>query len=144
MKESILKICKTLRETGVKQMRGMLYDRSSGKKCALGVLSCEYYKDLTKKHIPPYDYLLILDACGVPKEYLECVYPSYFVKIHSNQPYLLVNQQYLDLSDIITYLNDVERLTFKQIADYLETTFIPEPTRVSGDVKKSLFRGWFK
>ena len=113
-----LEIAKMLRETNVPQITGRLIDyvpfTNVVGKCALGVISCEVglplsiTQDLTA--LP--EYQDILKEVGVPNEFLyDCVTPFLF----------MTGQK--DLYDIIYTLNDAHKLTFEQIADYIETTF---------------------
>lgn len=116
---SINKICDALRSTDVRQAFGDLYNVGDGSKCALGVLSCKYYKDLTKNHVNVDEYDNILKACGVPSEYLRQFLPTELLP-------RLDSLGHLSLENIIVRLNDFYELPFNIIADYLETTFIPE------------------
>lgn len=121
--DAIRKIAGELRTTETTQIKGALSkfddeDQLIGK-CALGVLTCKFYEKLTSEHPNGHvddseiEYCDILLASGIECEFIEDL-PNEWDEDNS------------DLSGVICHLNDRAQLTFKEIADYLETTFIPE------------------
>ncbi len=131
------KISTVLRETDVHQIRGhlVMFDDLGNMegKCALGVLSCETgipAMQLVEHGLRP---MLrdILAAYGIPDEE-QIGYPNIGYKYQDNiKPGETYAYEMTDLdfnrmhsiSDQIITLNDCFGYTFKQIADFLETTY---------------------
>jgi len=82
--------------------------------CALGALACEksLFKDFGRKVLQP-EYDDIIEAYGMR---------NYIGDKHSDYPPCSMCGKSLDykISAIITHLNDVHKLTFKQIANHLK------------------------
>lgn len=127
---AIRRIAKALRNTDVKQITSALAKFDNEKnligKCALGVLSCEYYRKITHENNYDVDYNEILRACGVPDEWVNNILPNSCYFTSKDSFYLDEANWCHQLSDMIPSLNDREKLTFDEIAEFLETTFIPE------------------
>ena len=117
-----------LREAGVPKINGVLakFD-DSGEcvgKCALGVISCAYFKQLTKDNTSDMSYELILDSLYIPDSWQNS-FP--YSRFYNNDMDESLKYSY-DMSGFIYALNDNQDLdlTFNEMADFYETTFIPE------------------
>ena len=118
-----------LRHSKIHQIKGNLirYD-INGKlvgKCALGVISCKVGLKLDKNNtdIPAMD---ILRASGITEKDIGSTYPfirqkNCYAKL-PDQP-AIYDESYSTLEEIIFHLNDGIGFSFKEIADFLETTF---------------------
>ncbi len=113
-------IAKILRQTDIPKITGALIGHSGDEvgKCALGVISCEVGLPLTlelamAENLPTYNQ--ILKKAGVPNDYIdgEIPYSTYPESVEYN----------VSLDRVIWSLNDSLRLSFKEIADYIEITF---------------------
>ncbi len=107
-------IATILRETNVKQVEGTLAEFDGNNeivgKCALGVISCEVGLTLKRFEKDPMWEEILLKA-GVPVDFTrvgECFDSGTYHE---------------DLQSHIIYLNDTLKLTFKEIADWIENTF---------------------
>jgi len=124
--EGITNIVKILRDTNIHQIKGSLIAFVSGEdtiegKCAMGVVSCEVGLPLGRKSIDHPTFNQILERAGIPNEYITLDFP--FPRKHWAGE---VNEHDMQLHYQIIELNDRENYNFNEIADYLETTFIPE------------------
>lgn len=122
-----MKISQVLKETKVPQITGRLIrfnditDEFVGK-CALGVLACESGDPNLKlnKDKIGVDYGDIIKAYGIEDER---IYPL------PHSPNIVSPEKTWDysmsvnLATIIMRLNDLHKLTFKQIGEFLEVTF---------------------
>lgn len=88
-------------------------------KCALGVLACESGRPELKldSRNQTIDHSDILEAYGCDHEKYDLFRYSILDEKFDT------DSSIIPLTEIIWRLNDVERLTFKEIADFLETTF---------------------
>ncbi len=108
-----------LRETDVKQVIGTLadfnIDGSLKGKCALGVISCEVGLILGHDRSKWSSWTDILRKAGVPEDLRTVGVLSYGEVGDADS-----------LHNYIVYLNDDMCLSFKEIADWIETTFPEE------------------
>jgi len=119
--KAIQNMVSALRETKVKQITGRLSKFNANGdllgKCALGVLTCKFHIPTTMDNQGDIRHCDIIKKCGVPNKWLNIPFPySDMIKYDG----------VCSFSYVIFHLNDTYKLTFEQIADYLETTFIPE------------------
>lgn len=133
------KISQILRETDVQQIYGHLIsygdDGEFEGKCVLGVLSCESgvpsFK-LDKDHNGvALTYAILEQYDSIPKEYLEeAILPSIYIIQECHSETISIDMTIslnwntpCTLTHMIMNLNDIAKLTFSQIADFLEVTF---------------------
>ena len=125
----IHRVAEILRCTTVHQIKGALskwYDGKIVGKCAMGVISCEVGLPLTQSqpNTPhteegnPAGWETILEHAGIPNEYAYMNYPFQGAGEYEARE--------SRIGDHIVSLNDGNGYSFSAIADYLETTFIPE------------------
>ncbi len=120
---AIRQICKTLRKTRTKQIYKTLarFDANNRVlgKCALGVLSCKFSQKITPQNKGDLNMITILSDAGIPSDWqFREIFPHYY----AGEMRIAVTQLY----GMIVSLNDSEEFTFKEIADFLEITCIPE------------------
>lgn len=120
--ENIRKMAQTLRRSRTKQVYKKLakfnmHNNTPLGKCALGILSCKYGQRITKNNVSEIYTVEILESCGITHDW-----GTNFISANLTD----FNYTDVDIGFLIEYLNDSLKLKFNEIADYLETTFIPE------------------
>lgn len=125
VKEDMKGIATMLRETNVPKIEGRLirFDPETGElegKCAMGVISCEAGLTLGSNYEDHPTWEQILIKAGVSSDILNGTIPA--VAPPTIDPSGL--EDYVEfLSYYIINLNDNFKLSFKEIADWIETTF---------------------
>lgn len=117
-------IATILRETDIKKIEGRLirFDPETGEvegKCALGVISCEAGLPLGSNYKDHPTWEQILKKVGVSSDILNGTIPAVAPPSFGDS-----GLDYVEfLSYYIINLNDNFKLTFNEIADWIETTF---------------------
>ncbi len=119
---AIKNIAHILHTTNIRQITGRLIEFREHNlvgKCALGVISCESGLVLDEGS-SGHSFEKILSAAGIPDEYLELYFPYSDASDWDGGDHLC------RIGDVIISLNDGLNYDFHEIAEYLETTYIPE------------------
>lgn len=118
-------VIQVLRTTNAKQTRNAFvhFERLSEDSgapvsyCALGVLICN------KEHIKDSNHFRLLNTTEVWKKYNIDIMGLTLKTEDYDEPLRMGDDLVLSLYGLITMANDIYFLTFKEIADLLETTF---------------------
>ncbi len=128
MSEWVNILCRALRETDIKQINGNLvrydYEGNVEGKCALGIISCDIGLTLERGKDEP-SYESIMGVAGVPDEFNknETNLPTIWrIGLEKNIELTMRDDYNQHLWANIFTLNDAG-LSFKEIADWIETTF---------------------
>ena len=116
-----------LRETTIPKIEGDLIRYQEGVlegKCARGVISCEVGLKLDEAH-RHYSADEILIAAGLTQEQIDEDFPFMKGNDCSHQDGTLYESK-SSLAYIIFHYNDTLEFSFKEIADFIETTFPEE------------------